>query len=143
MITFVTQFRPPGLYLFSLLFRLWISSYSDLFDIARNFLLQNLHPKGFSPVWTLSWSFKPCPSLNFFMQNLQWYGFSPVWILSCILSESFDLIVFPQVWQQNAIWHICWLSAVCGRRMDWRSFSHRLRGDRQRRVSLRGCCKED
>ena len=63
----------------------------------ENVLLQDLHSKGFSPVWILSCLFSLLSSENFLLQDLHWNGFSPVCILSWILR-------YQDCW--NALLHV-------------------------------------
>lgn len=70
-----------------------------LFRLATcvNSLQQNLHLKGFSPVWVLVWLFNWVTCMKALLQNLHWYGFSPVWILTWL----FKLTIWAKALLQN------------------------------------------
>jgi len=73
-------------------FLLWVCSW----DNRMNLFPHEEHWWGFSPVWTLSWSFR-CPDWEkLFSQCEHLYGFSPVWILWWDFKWVDVVKVFPQ-----------------------------------------------
>ena len=52
---------------------IWVLSWCFICDGSLNFLSQNLHGKGLSPVWTFSWCLKLPGFWNFFLQYLHVY----------------------------------------------------------------------
>jgi len=73
------------------------------------------HLYGFSPVWTLKWSFKWPEWINAFSHRWHLYRFSPLWILLCVTRFPACVNRLPQTVHSNGFspeWHrLCFARA--------------------------------
>lgn len=71
------------------------------YDTSEKYLSHVMHPKGFFPVWLLSWYLRLGSLANVLPHCSQWKGFSPVWTLWCKERSKSFLKHFPQWAQAN------------------------------------------